>query len=176
VLALLGADGTPELNRKVLEYARSQRGRRVGDGECTALAVAALRQAGARRLPPYGRDEDYVWGEEVPIHEARPGDVLQFRAAVFKGSRRSPGGRRLWTYTFPHHTAIVSGVGQGGAGTVLTILHQNAGPSKDEAKRRIVQEGTITLAELQPGGRVRAYRPVPDAPLAPGCPSEPSPP
>src|SRR4029077_1244340 len=86
LVAFLPAPSLPPLNEKVLEFARSKKGEMVGDGECTSLAREAFQFAGARRFPPYGFDEDFVWGTQVEsLEKALPGDVLQFRDAVFKG-------------------------------------------------------------------------------------------
>jgi hypothetical protein len=154
----------PELNAKVVEFARSSLGKKVGDGECLSLAIKALDRAGATGSSLREPNGDYVWGQPVPsIKNALPGDVLQFRDAVFKGKKYVTKRRWIsWHYEYPHHTAIVSGVSEGG--NVLTILHQNVGgPNADEDHKRMVQEGTLRVDSLQPGGWVRAYRPVSEA-------------
>src|SRR5690348_15763650 len=78
-----GDEGLPELNAKVVKFARDHLGQKVDDGQCAMLAVEAYRVAGARMFPPVGGDEpEYVWGEYVPkASEVRPGDVLQFHKA-----------------------------------------------------------------------------------------------
>jgi hypothetical protein len=151
----------PALNEKVAEFARTQLGKKVGDGECTALALAALRHAGAQRFPLSRRHGDFVWGRLVDHpSDALPGDILQFRNAVFQGKRWVTKRRWVtWHHEYPHHTAIVASVGE--RGKVLTILHQNTGaPGTDEDRKRLVQEGTIRMDSLQEGGWVRIYRPV----------------
>ena len=152
------------LNEKVVAFARSNLGKKVGNGDCTTLAVAALRDSGARMFSLRRADGDYVWGELVESSkEARPGDILQFRDAVFKGRQRFSGGRWIsWSYEYHHHTAIVGGVKMDGK--VLIVLHQNVG-GKDasEDQKRTVQEGTLRMDSLQKGGWVRIYRPL--APL-----------
>ncbi len=55
LVLLLGADAPkkaeiPELNKKVLQFAKDHLGKKVGDGECAVLAVQALQSAG-RRTP-----------------------------------------------------------------------------------------------------------------------------
>ncbi|MBX6315594.1 MAG: hypothetical protein IRY99_22175 [Isosphaeraceae bacterium] len=160
VLGLAPAEpaSLPALNAKVLEFARSQRGRKVGEGSCTDLAVEALRHAGARLdFAPAG-DGDFVWGRRIdnPAH-ALPGDLIQFRDAVFKGRKVYPSGAiRTWTYTYLHHTAIISRVSKGGK--MMAVLHQNVS-IKGRSDESIVREMTINLAELQPGGKVWIYRP-----------------
>ena len=164
VLGMMGqsepAKDTSEttLNDKVVEFARDHLGEKVGDGQCTSLAVEALTHAGAK-LDPFRGDGDFVWGRPLDSpKEAKPGDVLQFRDAVFKGRHRLPGGGiRTTTQKYSHHTAIVTEAKAGGK--VLVILHQNVSSQGKEYKQ-VVQQGTITLSELQKGGWVRAYRPV----------------
>jgi hypothetical protein len=152
----------PELNRKVLEFARKHEGEKVGDGQCITLAIEALRAAGARQPPLRGR-EDFAWGREVPkLADALPGDILQFRDAVFKGTQPLPGGGILHTTSkYEHHTAIVASVKKTSKGLVITVLHQNTGGAgTTPADRLIVQEGTLRMADLRKGGTVRAYRPT----------------
>jgi hypothetical protein len=149
------------LNEKVIAFARANLGKKVGNGDCTTLAVAALRDSGARIFSLRRADGDYVWGELVESSkEARPGDILQFRDAVFKGKQRFSGGRWVsWYYEYHHHTAIVEQVKMDGK--VLIVLHQNVGgKDADEAQKRTVQEGTLRMDSLQKGGWVRIYRPL----------------
>jgi hypothetical protein len=167
-LLLLGGGGVasaptlPELNQRIVDFARAQLGKQVGDGECTALVVAAYRSAGARRLPPYGRDADYVWGAELrTAAEVLPGDVIQFRDARFERRERlRNGGQRVTTTTFPHHTAIVAETRPSGAAFV--ILHQNSGdPSLPEAQRRTVRQDSLRMQDHR-RGKLWFYRPLPD--------------
>jgi hypothetical protein len=151
------AEPTP-LHDKVVAFARSRLGEKVGSGECTALAIEALRFAGAK-LPGRGdaSQEAWAWGDELKsLRDARPGDILQFENAVFVRRRlRNDGAIETLTFTYPHHTAIVSGIPKRGPKPVLGILHQNAGNGDD---RKVVQEWTIDLAEKK-SGTVRVYRP-----------------
>ncbi len=79
---------------------------------------------------------------------------------MFKGRR--PLSRRRWyswKYTYAHHTAVVVDVSEGGK--VLTILHQNVGAEgAAESEKKVVQEASLRMDSLQPGGWVRIYRPV----------------
>jgi hypothetical protein len=150
----------PLLNQKVLEFARERIGKKVADGQCLSLAVEALQHAGAKRypFPPSG---DFVWGRPVAsFKEALPGDILQFRNAVFDGKRWITKRRWVsWHHEYPHHTAIVAEVREGGR--VVAILHQNVGEhDADDATKQVVQEASIRPESLQPGGAVAIYRPV----------------
>ena len=151
----------PPINAKVLAFARGKVGEKVGDGQCTSLAIAAVREAGARRYPFEGGG-DFVWGEPVDsFREALPGDILQFRDAVFKG-RRNVSSRRVvtWHHEYPHHTAIVAGVKDNGK--LVTLLHQNVGPRGSTPEdRQKVREETLRADSLQDGGHVWIYRPSP---------------
>lgn len=161
LIAAAPREPLPDLNRKVAEFAESQRGRKVGDGVCVTLAVEALKSANAKRFRLNRADGDYVWGRRVEdFKDALPGDILQFRDAEFKGKKFITRRRWIsWHESYPHHTAIVSGTKDGGK--TLTILHQNVGPKDaDEAAKQIVQEGTLRMDSLQKGGWVRIYRPI----------------
>ena len=150
----------PSLNQKVLEFVRERMGKKVGDGQCTSLASAALREAGARRYP-FAPSGDFIWGRPVSsFQEALPGDVLQFRNAVFEGKRWVSKRRwQSWRQEYPHHTAILAEVREKGA--VVWILHQNVGASDaDAATKQIVQETSIRTGSLQEGGAVAIFRPV----------------
>jgi hypothetical protein len=147
-------------NQKVLEFARDRIGKKVGDGQCTTLAVEALRYAGAKRYP-FDSSGDFVWGRPVAsFKEALPGDVLQFRNAVFQGKRWITRRRWVsWHYEYPHHTGIVLEVREGGQ--VVAILHQNVGArDADDATKQVVQEASIRPESLQAGGSVAIFRPV----------------
>src|SRR3954451_22852116 len=121
IILLCGSDAS--LNDKVVEFARAKLGQVVGDGQCSSLVSAALRNSGARR-PRRGAPG---WGEELKsLREVRPGDILQFEGAVFVRDRvRIDGGLETLTFTFPHHTGIVARVRKPGLRPILTILHQN---------------------------------------------------
>jgi hypothetical protein len=151
-------DGPDTVDARVVAYARSKLGQRVGDGECTALAGEALRRAGAK-LPGPG---DRSWGmERKSLADSRPGDILQFEGAVFVHQRiRDDGAVITLNASYPHHTAIVSGVKKRGKNPVLVILHQNAGvEGGNDDDRKVVQEWTIDLAEKKKGS-IKAYQPV----------------
>ena len=151
----------PELNGKVVAYARANLGKVVGDGSCATLAIEALREAGARSDPFVEGDGELAWGQPVEsFKEGLPGDILQFHDAVFHG-RKATSRRRwiTWHHEYPHHTAIVSRVSEGG--NVVTVVHQNVTiHEKDGKDEKNVLEGPLRIDSLQKGGWVRIYRPV----------------
>jgi hypothetical protein len=73
----------------------------------------------------------------------KPGDVIQLRDARFEGKN--------YFMTYPHHSAIVLYVKEGGK--VLTVFEQNVNGKK------IVTEKTYRLNDLKTGW-VRVYRPA----------------
>jgi hypothetical protein len=151
----------PPLNQKVLQFALAKLGSQVGNGECTTLALEAFKHAGARRFRFQGSEGDYVWGRPIDsFRAALPGDVLQFRDAVFEGKRWINKRRwESWKHEYPHHTAIVAEVRD--SGRVVAMLHQNIGPDDaPDAEKKLVQETIIRPESLRKGGRVRIYRPI----------------
>ncbi len=82
------------------------------------------------------------------------GDILQYRNARFSGRQNLPdGGRRSWSYSALHHTAVVVGV----RGDVVTVLEQNSDG------RRYVVTNVYALHEMKQG-TIKAYRPQVAAP------------
>jgi len=173
IVALWGLGGSPTLGDDIVAYARSKLGQKVGNGECTSLAVDALRHCHARRPDPVLG----IWGDEVKsLRDLQPGDILQFENAIFvKQHVRGDGALLTVTASYPHHTAIVARVRKRAPRPVLVILHQNAGPEGGEdAEFKVVHEWTLELA-TQRGGTVKAYRPaaVADRPRQPEQRAEP---
>lgn len=155
----------PTLGDKVVEFCKEHKGEQVGDGECAALAIHALKEAGAHgRYEDDPNPGDYVWGKRVFLLEAgskpvgkladvKPGAVIQFRDARWV----TRVGNRTTTTSAPHHTAVVTAVNKDTG--VLQFLHQNHGG------KRFVQDGVLPLGDLR-AGWVRVYEPVPLDPAA----------
>jgi len=153
-----GDAGSADLAEKVVKFCKDNLGQTVGDGECGTLAAKALEAAGATPFHRFKENPgpgDFVWGELVfavelkdgkrrrdpPDGKAQPGDVVQYRDAMF---RTGSGG----IFVAPHHTAVVADIKTNGD---MIIYQQNVG------KRE------VTKATLQPnalaGGWIRVYRP-----------------
>jgi hypothetical protein len=146
VLACSPAEAAPALNSKVLQYARSQMGRQVGNGECWTLVDQALRVAGAHRPGTAGYGS-YVFGKRISRRSLQPGDVIQFENVHVE--HHDPNGS--WSSNdFPHHTAIVAAV----RGSRVTLLHQNVNGN------RTVRMTTLNLADVQ-RGTMTYFRPQP---------------
>ena len=115
---------------RIVSFARRQRGDRVGDGQCFALADRALRHADAKSAVDYGAispDADYVWGTSVALSDLHAGDIIQFRDYSYDRQivieRSDETVTREDSQMRPHHTAVVQSVDGGGA---VTVLEQNS--------------------------------------------------
>jgi hypothetical protein len=152
------------LGEKVLKFCKDKVGQQVGDGECGTLAQEALAAAGAAPVNTFKENPgggDFVWGELVFALEAKdgkrkrdpvgakaiPGDVVQYRDALFRGSQ----GGRPYIFLASHHTAVVVEVKKNGD---LVVLEQNMNGKKE------VSQATVRVNDLS-GGWLRVYRPVP---------------
>lgn len=127
---------TASVNDGVVNYARSMVGQKVGNGQCTELAIAALRSVNAEVKM------DYTWGQEVRVDEVQPGDVMQLQSPSFEYSD----GRKFWSDG--PHTAVVVGV----KGSEIEVLEQNVAGSP-------VQAGQYDARYLK-AGTMKFYRPV----------------
>lgn|SRR5215831_5321264 len=162
-----GATAAASIAARIVQFAQDRRGRRVGDGECFALADKALRTAGAKSAADFGTvadDTDYVWGTAIALSAVQPGDVVQFRDYKYnRREEKADGGWREHSESRPHHTAIV--VSSDGNG-LLTVIEQNAPPGS--AVRQIqlgFEDGTTrsgsTTIRVTVTGQVWFYRPAP---------------
>ena len=153
------------LNTGVLKFAQDHVGKKLGNGECTVLAIRALTSVGAKTTHDYGvsgLDKDYEWGTRVKhFTDAKPGDIVQFRDVVTITKTVIKTGRGSITHTsmrdYDHHTAIISrNLGKG----KFKIYEQNAGgPDATEAEKKKVREDDLDLAGKKQGS-VWIYRPV----------------
>lgn len=150
----------------VLKYAQDKVGQQDGNGECYTLADNALRAAGAKSAPDYGKitpTADYKWGKSVPLDGSKPGDILQFKD--YKNTTKTTQEDGSWqteTQTRPHHTAVV--VDNDGKGNI-TVLEQNV-PHGGETKTTVLhfgngttkgEDGSTTTSKTT--GSVKAYHP-----------------
>jgi hypothetical protein len=136
------------LNAKVIQWASAQLGKQIGAGECWDLANSALDQAGAGTssdFGPMGADDDYIWGDEVALKDALPGDILQYRDyemttttttdvtfADDSGWTDSP----YATVGHSHHTSVLSK--NPGTGAV-TVLEQNHLGNKEAVRSSTIR-------------------------------------
>ena len=143
------------INQKVYIWARGQKGKQVGRGECWDLAESALKKAKAMQsgdLGPVGSDDDYVWGDEVALKDVIAGDILQFRdfevtittdtVATFADESETTDSEEAQER--PHHTAIVDAVLGGGR---FQILEQNVKPLGKRVQRQLLYTQDVDPAE-----------------------------
>lgn len=155
-LSLVGQE--TNLNARIVQFCQSHLGQQVGDGECYSLAKQAFKDAGLAggRQSENPNHGDFVWGNLVlylqgtgadPAAQGKletivPGDVIQFRDAVFKRKKRSE--------HFMHHTAVIVAVSENGR--EIKLLQQNFGGKK------FVTELNLHLPDLK-SGWIRVYQP-----------------
>ena len=123
--------------KKIVAYCDSNKGKKVGKGECWDLAKEALDASGATWTSPY------VFGKELGKKDPiLAGDIIQFEKVKIV----YPDGS--WK-ELPHHTAIIYKVI---AGTKLMIAEQNANG------KRFVVFSEIDLSYVKKG-KYTIYRP-----------------
>ncbi|MDB4283619.1 hypothetical protein OAF06_03940 [Akkermansiaceae bacterium] len=124
--------------KKFADFVETNKGKKVGNGECWTLANEGYKSAGIKRPGNHNR----IWGRVVDWKTEKflPGDVLKLKAAKFSNGQKSG----------PEHTAII--MKQGRRKGQMTVYHQNWGkPGK------IVSELDFDLKELQSGEAI-VYR------------------
>jgi myosin tail region-interacting protein MTI1 len=157
-IAVMSGNQEAKPNLQIVQFCEQHLNRKVGDGDCFDLAKHALHEAGLkRRLPEHPNKGDFVWGELVlclqgngseataqgRMGDITPGDIIQFRDAVFKRKKKSE--------RFGHHTAVVVQVSNNGSD--VKVLHQNY------RGKRVVTELNLHLLDLK-SGWIRVYQPT----------------
>lgn len=160
-----GGSSAAPIGTQVVQYAQARAARRVGDGECFALADGALRNAGAKSAADFGsvtEDADYVWGAAVSLADVQPGDIIQFRDyEVTRREEKQDGSWQERTEKRPHHTAIViSNQGHG----MLRVIEQNSPQGSAVREIQLGFETTTfqsgsTSVRITVSGRLWFYRP-----------------
>jgi hypothetical protein len=155
-----------QTNAKLVRFCRSYLGRKLGNGQCSELAVYGLPAANARL------DFNNLWGSYVCQYSAsggrltvalgaagrdpknprrvdvRPGDILQYENVRFE--KRWNGGYSYQAY--PHHTSIIERVSRDGS--TVKVLEQNINGTQ------YVLETELYLPEMTEG-TLRISRPIP---------------
>jgi myosin tail region-interacting protein MTI1 len=154
---ILDAEETEFLNDQVLAFARENKGKQIGRGECWDLAAEPLNKLGA------SWDGSYRYGKKIgsgdvsglkmePAMLILPGDIIQFTRVQTSWTKTYPDGRTAWgseTLGMPHHTAIINNYD---GKTLLTLLHQNV------SGKRYIVETTLELSDVK-SGTYLIYRP-----------------
>ena len=121
---------------KIMEFCKSNMGKKIDRGECWDLAYGALNSAKADWSAPFNFGDKIDYKKEV----LKSADILQFTNVKFIFPNRS--------MSFPKHTAIVSKAN----GDKILVYHQNFN------NKRFVDTLTIDLANIK-NGKIDAYRP-----------------
>jgi hypothetical protein len=139
----IAQNNIPELNKEIVKYVKSVKGKKVDRGECWDLANQALTLVNA------DWDKAYVYGNKVDpeTDQIFPGDLIQFENVKVKYTE----GNATYTEFMTHHTAIVYKVISKG---VFEIAHQNTGTS---GKKVVV--GKLNLNHVVKGD-IFFYRPT----------------
>jgi hypothetical protein len=164
-VAPLAAVGSFTLGPSILAFGQNSLGQKIGNGECGALAAAALRLSGAapRGGPDSPNPGDYVWGQEVAwvqsgffglkgtkeLAQVEPGDIVQFHNTRFSGFTHGEEG--VYSLETPHHTAIIESVDP--ARKTISVLHQNWNG------QQVVHRQTLFLRGMTRGW-LRFYHPI----------------
>ena len=134
---------TASLGQQVASFLTSKLGTRVGGGECSHMAIEALRASGAEFIRWYESSPvaEFTQGSQVVGKRFQVGDIVQLDNASFSSGR-----------FVRHHTQIVAAVD--GNGRITQVFEQNVNG------RRTVQRNTATNLSQLTGGTVAIYRPT----------------
>ncbi len=130
------ATATRAKGTAIVTFCTKNRGKKVGDGECWALANEAFKQTGARRP---GSDTR-VWGRRLNLKKEspQPGDILECEQTRFADG----------SYVPTKHTAVILGA----RGLVVRLAEQNFAGKKKVTERDVDLNGVRS-------GRIFVYRP-----------------
>lgn len=108
------SDSLPKLNREIISFVNANLGKKVGDGQCWALAAEALSAINATW------DHQYKFGREIQYGKEKifPGDIIQFNDVTIKYRQNSS----LVIERYLLHTAIIYQVKEDGT---YIIANQN---------------------------------------------------
>lgn len=112
-----GPTELPAINQRIVDHVLSQKGTKVGRGECWDLAADALNTAGAKW------DGMYKYGEVVDWkkNEVVPGDIVQMANVQVEHKEENMSRREF----YGKHTAVVIAVRKRGD---FSLAHQNVDP------------------------------------------------
>lgn len=139
------------INQKIVTFAQSKLGQKVGAGECWDLGESALKQAGGKTSTDLsatgsvGTDDDYTWGDPIDIKDVQSGDIIQLRDYIVTTVTETrldwaDGSFKVTTETKtakrPHHTAIANG--KIDADGNLKTLEQHVQPLGEVVQNKIL--------------------------------------
>ncbi|GAA0785188.1 hypothetical protein E1180_18525 [Roseibium denhamense] len=106
-------DVTAQESQRLIAFAEQRLNQVEGNGECWTLV-----NNGFQHLNFHKPGATYIWGREVRLSDARPGDVFQFRNFRSRVERED-GSWEVKTRGAPRHTAILVRVDLFGNATFL---------------------------------------------------------
>ncbi|MDH5718568.1 MAG: hypothetical protein OEZ22_13155 [Spirochaetia bacterium] len=141
-------DNIQYLNKEIISFARKNKGKKVGRGECWDLAAIPLKKYNASwngqyifgKKISYGNNKRHYIGKDIRI---KIGDIIQYKKVKLEGS---------WGYMtlgYPDHTAIINKVE---TNLKFSVLEQNFN------NKRYVTENMVDLNYLKKGSYI-IYRP-----------------
>ena len=143
LLAVLTFIFHPEMSEaatgsSIAGFCKANAGKKVGDGQCWALANEAFKAVGKNRPTKDMR----VWGRLVNFSKesVQPGDIVEFQSARFSEG----------IITGSNHTAVVV---QGGSPAKFTVAEQNVSGRKKVSFREMSLKTLVA-------GKVMVYRPA----------------
>jgi hypothetical protein len=141
------SDSLPIVNRVVLNYAKSQLGKKVGNGICFTLVDKALSRASPdwkrrRERGLFGVKRRYVYGEKIKPDEILPGDIVRYNWKYRKERK---------TYS---HVAIIYSVSE----NEVKVIEQNVDGSLTKSKVRINPLFLKSDSEIK-YWKIKYYRP-----------------
>ena len=161
---------TLTFNKGILAFLAKNVGKKVGSGQCAALAEVGLATVKAKAnflaRKGTGHPDDYVWGTLVTTltpsstdaSKVQPGDILQIRGPqsgpTFKGPTQGGGS---YTSSAFHHTDVVQGVAKGKDSWWLMTYDQNVSNAGRE-EQWVHQGAFVKLKDMQKGTTIWVYR------------------
>lgn len=164
--------GVNKINEQIAKSAGDMVGNPVvGRGECVDLIEKLQHNAGAKsyrelqKVNPNNKTQDYRWGSPINQKHIQPGDILQFKKYVLKGTMQNGGWNNLER---PNHSAVVLEVHGNGE---LVVAEQNLTNPDNGVPFLTVRKNTIYLQSgkyklpdgiseviVKVSGKVSAYR------------------
>ena len=147
VAGLAQNDTLPEMNQKILAYAESKIGNKVGDGVCGTLVKEAILHADRKwekKLKKGELKNKNPYGRLIDAADALPGDIVVFKKCTFKDGLK----------TATSHVAIIQQSDYADKG-IFDVINQNDGAKK--IKDSVVKERHLNINDIV-AGKVFFYR------------------
>ena len=139
----LQCDNIPEMNKQIIDFVKTNLGKKVGNGECWDLAADALNKINAKW------DGKQNFGKEINYLKncVYPGDIVQFEGVKLNYEID----KKIYVESLLHHTAIIYEVKEKGN---FIIADQNTRESGKTVGTHAFEVKSITK------GTFKIYRPI----------------